>query len=237
MFCGALLARSAGCIINDYWDRRIDKEVERTANRPLASGEVSIKEAAALVTITGLGAIALLCMLPKASLMAGLLAIPLILLYPLVKKVSFYPQVVLGLTFNIGVFIGWYAVSKHLSFTGVALYAASVLWTIGYDSIYGLQDIVDDKKIGVKSLSLKMGDNTPKIAWHSYKTMMAMIALVGLATGLNFFFYLVLVIATYYLYWQTETLQPDDRLNCHERFVSNVHIGALIWLAILIGRI
>lgn len=237
MLIGAIAARSAGCIINDLFDKNIDAKVARTKRRPLASGEVSQNEAYMLLAICSLVSLMLLLILPNLAIYAGLIAIPMIIIYPLLKRISFYPQIFLGFAFNIGVFIGWFAVSPKFSYQAVMLYAASILWTIGYDTIYGHQDRKDDDATGVKSLSLKLGEKTPDTVWNLYKLMIVFIIIAAMGRAVNLLFYAIMACATYYLYWQTSTLDINNPKDCNEKFKSNVHIGIMIWIAILIGRI
>jgi 4-hydroxybenzoate polyprenyl transferase len=237
MFFGAIAARSAGCIVNDLCDKNIDKKVARTKLRPLASGEVSKKEALILLAICGLTALAILAVMPIPSIVFGLIAIPMIAIYPLLKRITFYPQVFLGFVFNLGVFIGWFAVSPYFAYQAILLYTASVLWTIGFDTIYGHQDRIHDEKQGLKSLSIKLGDRTPDFAWNIYKIMMILIVICAVGSGMNFFFYIAAIVATYYLYWQTATLDINNPKDCADKFYSNAHIGALLWVGTLVGRI
>lgn len=237
MFAGAITARSAGCIINDLFDKNIDAKVARTKLRPLASGEVTRREAYVLLAVCGLVSLMLLLTLPRLSIYFGLIAIPMIIIYPLLKRISYYPQVFLGFVFNLGVFIGWFAVSPKFSYQAIMLYAASVLWTIGYDTIYGHQDRLDDEAQGMKSLSIKLGEKTPDVVWNLYKTMIVFILIAAMGRGVNLLFYVIIAFTTYYLYWQTSTLDIHNPKDCGDKFRSNVHIGLMIWIGALLGKI
>lgn len=237
MFMGAITARSAGCIINDLFDKNIDAKVARTKLRPLASGEVTRREAYVLLAVCGLVSLMLLLTLPRLSIYFGLIAIPMIIIYPLLKRISYYPQVFLGFVFNLGVFIGWFAVSPKFSYQAIMLYAASVLWTIGYDTIYGHQDRLDDEAQGMKSLSIKLGEKTPDVIWNLYKTMIVFILIAAMGRGVNLLFYVIIAFTTYYLYWQTSTLDIHNPKDCGDKFRSNVHIGLMIWIGALLGKI
>lgn len=234
---GAIVARSAGCILNDIADRHLDSKVERTKNRPLASGEISLKEAYIILAILGTIGIGMLATLPLIALVVGILFIPLIAIYPYMKRVTYYPQVFLGFVYPAGAIIGWLAVSPKFSVIQASLYIASILWVVGFDTIYGHQDKADDEKIGIKSLSIKLGDKTQSVVWSLYRIMMIFIAVIGLNCHMNFLFYGVMALALYYLYWQTATLDINNPADCKEKFESNLHIGLIIWVGILIGRL
>jgi 4-hydroxybenzoate polyprenyl transferase len=156
---GAVLMRSAGCIVNDFFDRKLDAKVQRTKNRPLASGNVGITEAALYLFGLLLGSLFLLLFfLPPICWGIGVVATIMLIVYPLMKRITFFPQLFLGFTFNIGVLMGWFSSQTEISFSVVILYLAGVLWTLGYDTIYGFQDIEDDIRIGVKSASIYVKD-------------------------------------------------------------------------------
>ncbi len=234
---GCVFARSAGCIINDYFDRDYDKLVARTKNRPIANGEVSLQEARVLIVITATIALIISLFLPSNALKVVMISIPFIIIYPLFKRFSFYPQLILGFTFNIGVFVGWYSVCDSLSYIAFVIYFSAVIWTIVYDSIYAFQDMEDDIQNGIKSLPIKLGDDAQKIFLQLYTVMVALMGIAGLGSNLNLCFYIILFIAGYYLYWQVETLDKSNVSNCAERFASNVDIGIIILVAICIGRL
>ncbi len=161
---GAFFARSAGCIINDLWDRRLDAQVRRTQHRPLASGELSVQEGCLSLAAAGLGAFSCFITLPFAAKLACLGLVPLIVLYPLMKRITFFPQLFLGLTFNGAVPLAWIVMEQPLTWEVGLLYGGFVFWTIGYDTLYGLQDREDDQKAGAKSLPLLLGDATKTVS-------------------------------------------------------------------------
>lgn len=237
MFVGAFIARSAGCILNDIADRDFDGHVERTKNRPLASKEVSLKEAYKILGILGVVGVLMLCALPMMALLTGLAFIPLIAIYPYMKRVTYYPQVFMGPVFTSGALIGWFAVSPQISVVAFSLYLACILWAIGFDTIYGHQDKIDDEKLKLKSLSIKLGDKTSRIVWGLYQIMMIFIAVIGINMHMNLLFYIVLAFAAYYAYWQTATLDINNPADCAEKFQSNVDLGFIIWGAILLGKL
>jgi 4-hydroxybenzoate polyprenyltransferase len=159
---GAVTTRAAGCVINDLWDRRLDRRVERTAGRPLAAGTMSVGAALAFLAALGLIGLAVLVRLPGAAIITGIAALPLVILYPLAKRVTWWPQAVLGLTFSWGVPLGWAAAGMESAPALpppalLAVYLGSVAWVFGYDTIYAVQDMEDDRAAGVKSSALGLG--------------------------------------------------------------------------------
>jgi len=158
--CGAIVMRSAGCVINDLWDRKFDAQVSRTKTRPLASGQLTPVQALKFLALLLSAGLWILLSLNHMTMFLGLLVLPLILLYPLMKRVTHWPQAVLGLTFNFGALMGWSAVTHTLEWQALLLYSAGVLWTLGYDTIYAHQDAEDDALLGLKSTALRFGQNT-----------------------------------------------------------------------------
>ncbi len=154
-FLGAIITRAAGCIINDMWDRRLDQLIARTSARPLAAGTISMKQASLLLLALGLTGLFVLIQLPRLAIYVGLAAAPLVVLYPLAKRVTWFPQFVLGLTFSWGVLLGWAAVTESLPPSSITyIYFGSVFWVFGYDTIYAIQDMEDDRTVGIKSSAL-----------------------------------------------------------------------------------
>lgn len=235
MLIGAVIARSAGCVINDLWDYNLDAAIKRTKNRPIASGEVTKLEAFIIFILLGIAGLVLLFFLPEKALLSGLISIPFIILYPLAKRFTHYPQVILGITFNVGAFIGWFCVSDF-RYQLIVLYSAAVFWTIGYDTIYALQDAEEDKKIGVKSLAVLGGEMVPTIVLRLYGATALLLAIAGLGSGMKWPFYPVLILAAYYLYWQASTVKLHNNPDIADKFQSNVHVGFLIWIAFLLGN-
>ena len=168
LFGGSIIMRGAGCVINDMWDRDLDRKVERTQGRPLASGVVSMKQAFLFLgMLLILGLLILLQMKPLGMLLGVVSLVPVVL-YPLAKRVTDYPQAVLGLTFNFGALIGWAAIAGSFQWPMILLYFGCIAWTFGYDTIYAHQDKTDDAVIGVRSTALKFGDNSKPVIWVSY---------------------------------------------------------------------
>jgi 4-hydroxybenzoate polyprenyltransferase len=168
LFFGSFIMRGAGCVINDMWDRNLDRQVERTRGRPLASGAVSMRQAAIFLSLLlALGLTVLLQMKPLGILL-GLISMVPVVLYPLAKRVTNYPQAVLGLTFNFGALIGWAAISEQFEWPMVMLYVGCMAWTFGYDTIYAHQDKADDAIVGVRSTALTFGDSSKRVIGVSY---------------------------------------------------------------------
>ncbi|MGH6864764.1 MAG: 4-hydroxybenzoate octaprenyltransferase [Methyloceanibacter sp.] len=231
---GAIVMRAAGCTYNDIIDRDIDASVARTRSRPLPSGQVTL--AAAIASMLGLCLVglAVLLSLNTFAVWLGLGVIPVVALYPFVKRVSHWPQAVLGLAFNWGALLGWAAVLGRLNWAPLILYAGAVCWTIGYDTIYAHQDREDDDLIGLKSTALKFGRSTG--AWLAllYGAAWTGITLGGFIAGGGAIFLLGMVFAGAQLGWQGATLDIDDAENCLRRFRSNREFGLIVFGAMVL---
>lgn len=226
---GAILIRSAGCVINDLWDRELDKSVARTAVRPLASGALSVGQA--LIFLAGLltAALLILLQLPIKAILVGCFAIVPIILYPLMKRITYWPQLFLGVTFNLSVLIGWFAIRPDFSATPLLLYSAAVLWTIGFDTIYAHQDMEDDLKIGIKSTAIRFGAHSKRYVCLFYTAMLALLMLAFLPL-----WYLILPGAVY-ISWLLSRWQPEDFQSCLSTFKANAVFGLILWLSLIIG--
>lgn len=234
---GAVVMRGAGCTFNDIVDRDYDGRVERTAHRPIPAGEVSTTQAALfLILLLFLG---LLILLQLGTLAIGLGAVSLLLVftYPFMKRVTYWPQAWLGLTFNWGAILGWAAATGGLNAAPLMLYAAGFFWTLGYDTIYAHQDKQDDAVIGLKSSALRLGRATPGWMIGFYTLTLAGIAAAGALAGLHWVFYPILALAGIQLFWQIRTLDIDHPGNCFNRFLSNRWFGWLVLAAIVAGRL
>ena len=174
---GAIVTRAAGCIINDMWDRQLDQRVGRTSARPLAAGTISMLQAGLFLAMLGLIGLFILVQLPVLAVYVGLAAAPLVVLYPLAKRVTYFPQLVLGLTFSWGVFLGWTATTATLPDLPVMLiYAGCAAWVFGYDTIYAIQDMDDDRIVGVKSSALALASTIKSGVGTAYILAIALIA-------------------------------------------------------------
>ncbi|HAJ90225.1 MAG TPA: 4-hydroxybenzoate octaprenyltransferase [Rhodospirillaceae bacterium] len=234
---GAVMMRGAGCVINDIWDRDIDKAVERTRNRPLASGQVSVKQA--LMLTAGLLFIGLLILiqLPWVAILLGLLSLVPVILYPLAKRVTWYPQAVLGLTFNFGALIGAAAVTGTVPLTAVLLYVGGFFWTMGYDTIYAHQDIVDDGIVGIKSTARKFGDHSRSYIAGFYILFVLSVYLTGMMSQAAFGFYIFWAAASLHFLWQVYDWKIADPQDCLRKFRSNRNVGFLVLAAYFFGYV
>ncbi len=232
---GAILMRAAGCIINDLWDRDLDKQVERTKNRPLAAGTVSRSQA--LVLLAGLLSISLVILLTmnRLTIVLGVLTIPLIVAYPLMKRVTWWPQAFLGITFNFGALMGYTAITDTLSFSCVLLYLAGICWTLGYDTIYAHQDKEDDALAGMKSTALLFGENSPKWVKRLYELTALFLVLAVLIGSGSLWTSLLILAACSHLLWQITEWKSEDPASSLHIFRSNRDFGLLILLALLFG--
>ncbi len=230
---GAFAMRSAGCVYNDIIDRDIDAKVARTRGRPLASGQISLAPAIVCALALCLVGLAVLLQFNTFAIALGFGSVGIVLIYPLMKRVTFWPQAVLGLAFSYGALMGWAAYWGDLGVAPVILYGASIAWTIGYDTIYAHQDKEDDLLVGLKSTALRFGSSTP--AWLSlfYGITIGGLAFAGWTIGAGIWFYCGLAVAAGHLVWQITTLDIDDPQNCLERFRSNRGFGAIVFLAIV----
>lgn len=231
---GAVVMRGAGCIVNDLWDRDLDAKVERTRERPLASGAVSVRQAIALLITLAIIGLAVLGQLPRAAILTGIASLPFIVLYPAMKRITWWPQAFLGLTFNFGALVGWTALRGQIDPAAWLLYAAGFFWTLGYDTIYAHQDIADDIAAGVKSTARRLGRwNKPFIAaCYAACWLSLQFALHLAGSGLAAHYALVLPGA--HFIWQVarwDIARPDDALRV---FRSNRDAGLLVLLACLL---
>lgn len=234
---GAVVMRGAGCTINDILDRDFDAQVARTALRPIPSGQVSARQAAVFLVAQLLVGLAILLQLNSFSIGLGVASLLLVFLYPLMKRVTYWPQAWLGLTFNWGALMGWAAVQGSLDWPPLVLYAAGLFWTLGYDTIYAHQDKEDDALVGVKSTALRLGADTPRWLWGFYGLTMAGIAAAGLLAGLSVWFLLLLFPAAGHLVWQIKGLDMDKPLDCLHKFKANRWFGWIVLAAIIVGRV
>ncbi|MBN9511023.1 MAG: 4-hydroxybenzoate octaprenyltransferase [Alphaproteobacteria bacterium] len=234
---GAVLMRAAGCVVNDMWDRDLDRRVARTAGRPLASGAVSMRAAA--VFLAGLLAISLAILLqlaPKAQYLGTRILI-LVVLYPLAKRITWWPQVMLGLVFGWGAPMGYAAATGRLDPAAGVLYAAAFCWIVGYDTIYAHQDREDDALIGVRSTARLFGRHSRTFVGACYAAMLVLLELAGWLAGLAAPFYAALALPAALLAWQVVWLDIDDPAGCLRLFRANREAGLAVALAILLGRL
>lgn len=227
-YIGAIVMRAAGCTINDLWDRNLDKAVERTQNRPLASGAVTTKQAFIfLLILLGIGA-AILFSFNQTTIVLGFLTLPLIALYPFMKRITFWPQAFLGLTFNFGALMGWSAITGELSIAPALLYIGGIFWTLGYDTIYAHQDKDDDVMVGIKSTALKFGKNSKIWVFGFYLSAFTFFSLAILLINFNILTVALLLLPLGHMAWQLQTWNMNDPDSSLRIFKSNRNFGLLI---------
>jgi 4-hydroxybenzoate polyprenyltransferase len=234
---GSVVMRGAGCTVNDLADHEFDAKVARTAARPIPSGDVSVKQALAFLGLQLAVGLGILLQLNGASVVLGCLSLFLVVPYPFMKRITWWPQAWLGLTFNWGALMGWVAVTGHLNWAPAVLYAAGPLWTLGYDTVYAHQDKEDDVLIGVKSTALRLGEATPRWMTGFYAGAMVLIAFAGWLAGEGWGFYLLLPLCAGQLAWQVAGLKLNDSADCLVKFKSNRWFGWLILAAIIAGKL
>ena len=235
---GSILMRSAGCIVNDIVDKNFDKKVERTKNRPIASGKVSIKLALTYsVVLCGL-AFLVLINFNKFTIYMALLSMPLAFTYPLMKRITYWPQLFLGITFNYGLVLAWTSISNEVSLVALVFYFGAIFWTLGYDTIYGFQDIKDDEIIGVKSTSIKFKNDPKKFLLLCYLVFIISLIFVGINMNFELFYFIFLIIPTAQLFiFQIKKLNISNTNDCLTKFKSNNLLGLIVLTNILIGKL
>jgi 4-hydroxybenzoate polyprenyltransferase len=234
---GALVMRGAGCTLNDIADRHYDAQVARTRWRPLPSAAVTVPQAAAFLLLQSVVGAAVLFSLNQTTIVFGLAVLGLIGSYPFMKRITYWPQLFLGLNFNWGALIGWTAVTGRLAVSPVLLYLGGVLWTIGYDTIYAHQDKEDDRRIGVKSSALALGRRTRPWLFVFYAGALLLWGAAGAAAGLAAVFWVGLALAAAQLSWQAAYVDIDDPADCLAKFRSNRLVGCLLLAGIIGGHL
>jgi len=234
---GALVMRGAGCTFNDITDRDFDGRVARTADRPIPSGAVSVLQAVIYMGALALIGLAILLQFNRFAVIVGAASLVLIVIYPFMKRVTYWPQFFLGLAFNWGALLGWAAVRGDLGLPAYLLYAAGIFWTLGYDTIYAHQDKEDDALVGIKSLALKFGPATRPFLYVFYAAAIALTAASGWAAGLSWPFYAFVAAGAVQLAWQARNIDLDDPVDCLVKFKSNRLFGWLLLGALIAGRV
>jgi 4-hydroxybenzoate polyprenyltransferase len=237
LLLGAALTRAAGCIMNDLADRKLDALVERTKNRPLASGNVRPWQAILLLILLLIAALALALSLPVQVFLLALIAVPMMAAYPWMKRLTWWPQIFLGLTFNLAALFGWLATGQPLAPPALTLYAACVLWTLGYDTIYAVQDMADDEAAGIRSAARRVG--LARLRWFvaaCYGLMLALLALTGALLQLGVMYYMGLALVGAQLLWQIRQL-PCAPERAGGLFKSNQWAGLILLITLLITRL
>ena len=237
-FLGAILMRSAGCIVNDILDKEFDKKVERTKNRPITSNRISIGLGIFYSVTLCFLALLVLLNFNKITIILALGSMPLAFTYPLMKRFTYWPQLFLGITFNYGLILGWTAIYGEINLLPILFYFGAIFWTLGYDTIYGYQDLKDDEIIGLKSTSIKFKNNPIKFLIMCYAVFLFTILMIGLLMDLNKIFYLIyLIIFLQIFYFQIKKLNIENKLICLKIFKSNNFLGFLVFFGLVAGKI
>ena len=237
-FLGAVLMRSAGCIVNDILDKEFDKKVFRTKDRPIASGKISVKLGITYVLILCFCALLVLLNFNTITIILALGSMPLAFTYPLMKRFTYWPQLFLGITFNYGLLLGWTSINENLDILPILLYIGAIFWTLGYDTIYGFQDIKDDEIIGLKSTSIRFKKKPFIFLLACYVILFSMIIILGILENFNIFYYTFSLIVGYHLLlYQLKSVDLDNPMNCLKIFKSNNFLGFIIFVQLLISKI
>jgi len=234
---GAVLMRGAGCVVNDLWDRDLDRQVERTAGRPLASGALRARHALVFLALVLAAALLILLQLNGAAQWLGLISLVPVVLYPLAKRVTDWPQAVLGVIFSWAAPMGYAAVMGGLDAAALALWAAGFFWILGYDTVYAHQDREDDALVGIRSSALRLGEKTRPFLILCYGLAMGLLALAGWLAGLAPWYLLGLALPGAMLAWQVMQLDIANPALCLRLFKANRDVGLAIAAAFLLGRL
>ena len=232
-FVGAFVMRGAGCTWNDIIDRNLDAQVARTRSRPIPSGQVSVRAAAVFLALQALVGLVVLVQFNGFTILVGVASLAIVAVYPLAKRVTWWPQIVLGLSFSWGALMGWAAVFARIDAPALLLYAGSIAWVIGYDTIYAHQDREDDALIGVKSTARLFGTRTRLALICFYALAVLLIGLSGAAAGTGVVFMLGCILFGAHLGWQIERLDIDDPDLCLRMFKSNRDAGLILFAALI----
>jgi 4-hydroxybenzoate polyprenyltransferase len=236
-FIGAFAMRGAGCTWNDLVDRNLDGLVERTRSRPIPSGQVSVAQAAAFMLAQGMIGLAVLLQFNRFTVITGLVSLCVVVIYPFMKRVTYWPQIFLGLAFSWGALMGWPAVFGRLDWPALVLYAGSIAWVIGYDTIYAHQDREDDALIGIKSTALLFGERTAPMLAAFYAAAAALIGAAGLMAGGGLIFMIGMIAFAGHLVWQVLRLDVGDPVHCLKLFRSNRDAGLILFAAMLLEAV
>ena len=231
-FLGSVLMRSAGCIFNDIVDKDIDQKVERTKNRPIAAKKISVGNAIFYIVLLCLLALLILVQFNLLTITLGLCSMILAFTYPFMKRITYWPQFFLGLTFNWGIIMGWTSITNNISLEPIILYTAAIFWTLGYDTIYGLQDINDDEIIGIKSTSIKFKNNVKVFVGICYALFIFFLLFLGTMLRINIYYFIFSLFFILSLIYQMIIFQSNNYKSCLKAFKFNNITGILIFLFI-----
>ena len=235
-FVGSVLMRSAGCIVNDILDRKFDKKVSRTKNRPIASGKISVSLGLVYSSILCLLAFLVLINFNNLTIIIALASMPLAFTYPLMKRYTYWPQLFLGITFNYGLILGWTSVYNTISLVPIIFYTGAIFWTLAYDTIYGFQDIKDDEIIGLKSTSIKFKSKPNVLLILCYSIFLTSLILVGVLLNMNNFFFFLSSVVSFHMFYQLKNLNIKNPAKCLEIFKSNNLLGLLVFITLISGK-
>jgi 4-hydroxybenzoate polyprenyltransferase len=233
-FIGAFAMRGAGCTWNDLVDRNLDGLVERTRSRPIPSGQVTVAQATAFMVAQALIGFLVLVQFNRFTVFTGLTSLLVVAIYPFMKRITYWPQIFLGLAFSWGALMGWPAAFGRLDWPALVLYAGSIAWVIGYDTIYAHQDREDDLLIGIKSTALLFGENTRPMLASFYAAAVVLVGIAGLMAGGGLIFVLGLIAFAAHLAWQVMRLDINDSAHCLKLFKSNRDAGLILFGAMLL---
>jgi 4-hydroxybenzoate polyprenyltransferase len=233
-FIGAFAMRGAGCTWNDLVDRDLDGRVERTRSRPIPSGQVTVAQATMFMVALALVGFLVLIQFNRFTVATGIASLLVVVIYPFMKRITYWPQIFLGLAFSWGALMGWPATFGRLDWPAIVLYAGSILWVIGYDTIYAHQDRDDDLLIGIKSTALLFGDRTATMLATFYAGAIVLIAAAGFMAGGGIVFTIGIVAFAAHLAWQVSRLDIDDPAHCLVLFKSNRDAGLILFGAMLL---
>src|SRR2546421_2630480 len=236
-FVGAFAMRGAGCTWNDIVDRDLDARVERTRSRPIPSGQVTVPTAAAFLMLQALIGLAVLLQFNRFTIYVGLASLAVVAVYPFMKRITYWPQIVLGLAFSWGALMGWPATFARLDPPALLLYAGAISWVIGYDTIYAHQDREDDALIGVKSTALLFGPRTRPMLALFYAVAVLLIGIAGYLAGAGPIFALGLLAFAAHLAWQVKRIDIDDPALCLTLFKSNRDAGLILFAALILDAL
>ena len=237
-FCGSILMRSAGCIVNDIVDEKIDKKISRTKTRPIASGSLNKNLAWIYVLVLCSLAFIVLIQFNLLTIYLGIFSMIFAFTYPFMKRFTYWPQLFLGITFNYGLILGWTSVIGEINFIPIVFYIGAIFWTLGYDTIYGYQDIKDDEIIGVRSTSIKFKDNPKKFLFICYLIFLTSLIILELLKNFSMMYFVLLAFVSFHLFiFQIKNLKIYEQTSCLKKFKSNNFFGLIIFFTILLERL
>ena len=232
-FLGSVFMRSAGCIFNDIVDKDFDKKVERTKNRPIAAGRISVLESFIYVVALCLISLSILLQFNLLTIILGMSSMILAFAYPFMKRITYWPQLFLGLTFNWGIIMGWSAMTNNISTEPMLLYLSAIFWTLGYDTIYGLQDVYDDEIIGTKSTAIKFKDNIKIFVSACYCLFVFFILILLFMMEISKSNLILVPLFMLSLIYQIKIFSIEDPESCLKAFKNNNLVGIFILIFIL----